>query len=145
MYVSNYSQEECVLFQPVNSEPSGKKEWEREELSGGPLEPRRRRRRGACYVWNDGNCSRPYCRYDHVCSKCYGDHRWSSCRSERQEVSTSRKLTRDRKGGPPSKGCHPDTTVAIVLCCVYCFHFLTCLCIISHTCMRVCACVCILC
>jgi len=101
MYASNHSQEECVLFQPINSEPSGKKEWEREELPGGPLEPRKRRRRGACYAWNDGNCSRPYCHYDHVCSKCYGDYRWPSCRSDRQEVFTSRKLTRDRKGGAP--------------------------------------------
>ena len=80
---------------------SGKGRRCQEEMPGGPLEPRRRRRRGACCAWNDGNCSRPYCCYDHVCLKCYGDHRWSSYRSDRQDRVARRELTRDRKGGAP--------------------------------------------
>jgi len=95
--LSDHSQEECALSQ--FSKAGSKREWEREEPQVGSGEPRRRRRRGACYAWNDGNCSGPYCAYDHVCSKCYGNHRRSSCRSDRQDGV--REATRDRKGGAP--------------------------------------------
>jgi len=33
--LSNHSQEECALSQLTNSKPSGRKEWEREEMPGG--------------------------------------------------------------------------------------------------------------
>ena len=34
----------------------------------------RRRKRGACFAWNDGSCRLPYCRFEHVCSGCFGEH-----------------------------------------------------------------------
>ena len=40
-------------------------------------EPRRNKGGGKClcFAWNEGRCTLPYCRFDHVCVKCYGDHR----------------------------------------------------------------------
>ena len=47
---------------------------------GGPRELRGRRRSDQpCYSWNEGRCHFPYCRYRHVCLRCRGDHRASSC------------------------------------------------------------------
>lgn len=40
-----------------------------------------RGRSGACFAWNEGRCSFPYCRYRHQCSKCQGDHRATQCHS----------------------------------------------------------------
>lgn len=36
--------------------------------------------RGVCYAWNEGRCTYPYCRFRHICAKCYGDHRAVRCR-----------------------------------------------------------------
>ena len=34
---------------------------------------------GACFAWNEGRCSFPYCHYKHQCSKCQRDHRATQC------------------------------------------------------------------
>lgn len=47
-------------------------------------EPYRRKKggaRGACFAFNEGKCSFPYCRFEHVCSICGGEHRKTACRS----------------------------------------------------------------
>ena len=41
----------------------------------------KRRRRGACYAWNDGKSHATSCRIDHVCSRCHGDHKRALCGS----------------------------------------------------------------
>ena len=36
--------------------------------------------RGACFAWNEGRCTLPYCRYKHICAKCgSSDHKDSHC------------------------------------------------------------------
>ena len=47
--------------------------------AGWSTDPAKRRRRGACFAWNDGNCGVASCRFDHVCSRCHGGHRRSAC------------------------------------------------------------------
>ena len=43
-------------------------------------EPRKKRfRRGPCFAWNDGMCTAQQCQWEHVCSKCGGDHRKPMC------------------------------------------------------------------
>ena len=34
-----------------------------------------------CFSWNNGQCRWPFgeCRYSHLCSSCYGDHRKVTC------------------------------------------------------------------
>ena len=40
--------------------------------------------RGVCFVWNDGHCALPYCRWRHICCRCgSADHRESNCSSGR--------------------------------------------------------------
>ena len=35
---------------------------------------------GACYGWNDGNCTRNPCGFKHICSKCgSADHKRPQC------------------------------------------------------------------
>ena len=51
---------------------------------------RKRPRRGACFAWNEGKCSAQYCRFDHVCSKCFGDHKRVVCRLNRGESGQGR-------------------------------------------------------
>lgn len=75
--LSDHAQDECAL-QVKSPGPI----FRRSETPGGPRgkeEKGRRRRRGACYAWNDGKCTTPYCRFDHVCSRCYGEHKRSVC------------------------------------------------------------------
>ena len=45
------------------------------------VETAKRRRKGACFAWNDGNCGVAECHFDHVCSRCHGGHRRSACGS----------------------------------------------------------------
>ena len=43
-------------------------------------EPRKKQfRRGPCFAWNDGMCTAQQCQWEHVCSKCDGDHRKPMC------------------------------------------------------------------
>jgi len=94
---SDHAQDECALHPnrevPVVQIQERAGRWRKDEALG---EARRRRgRRGACYAYNEGRCSLPYCRFDHVCSTCGGDHRRTSCRgrgAERQRAP--------ERGGP---------------------------------------------
>ena len=43
-------------------------------------EARRGRSRQPCYAWNDGRCVLPYCRFEHICSRCFGPHKKAACR-----------------------------------------------------------------
>ena len=40
----------------------------------------KRRRVAPCFAWNDGkSCVATPCRYSHICSRCGGEHRKTSC------------------------------------------------------------------
>ena len=81
----DYSLEECSLYM---GKPSPAAIW-----SGFPARGREDRhsrsgesskkcnRKGACYTWNDGRCTTYPCPYEYVCSKCFGDHKRSTCGS----------------------------------------------------------------
>ena len=59
---------------------------------------RKRSVKGACFAWNDGMCNGPYCKYSHVCSKCYSrDHRRPWCRAKGMEPPSKR----EREEGRP--------------------------------------------
>ena len=78
---SDHSLEECALkpsrvIRVSNPAPS------REEYRPQGFElPRKKRRRGACFAWNDGRCEAENCSFEHVCSRCAGPHKRWSCRS----------------------------------------------------------------
>ena len=55
---------------------------------------RKRQRKGACFLWNDGKCSSARCRFDHVCSRCFGNHRRPACRARPEEAGRGREDTR---------------------------------------------------
>lgn len=89
--------EECALYNPKptnESGPSGStiRHGERSHVKGGYEEKhgrgewhRKRSRKGACYGWNDGKCVTQHCQYEHVCSRCYGDHRRPACPLEARQ------------------------------------------------------------
>ncbi len=78
--LADHSQEECALRPQHTNRESSRRE-ERREPGKEREERGRQRRRGACFAWNDGNCALPYCRFEHVCSKCFGSHRRSACQN----------------------------------------------------------------
>lgn len=88
--MSDHNHEECALH-PSRTVPVVRI---RESSSGGareevrlPRVPERKRvARGACFAWNDGRCTVPYCRFGHVCSRCASpDHRRPLCRARAAE------------------------------------------------------------
>lgn len=87
--LSDHTQEECALHPnralPVVQfrEPGG---MNRREGMSSQGERKKKGRRGACFAWNDGHCPTPYCRFEHVCSKCGGDHKRQVCRGRGREV-----------------------------------------------------------
>ncbi len=107
---SDHSQDECALHPnrdvPVVQIQERAGRWRKDEAQG---EARRRRgRRGACYAYNEGRCPLPYCRFDHVCSLCGGDHRRTSCRGrglERQRAPErgGPAVTTQEGGGEPRR------------------------------------------
>lgn len=72
--MSDHSREECALHPnrawPVVQMREPDKEGAR----------RKRGRVGPCYAWNEGKCTYSQCRYEHVCSRCYGEHKKFRCR-----------------------------------------------------------------
>ena len=104
--LSDHSQEDCALHPSkalpiVQFKESALGISRRDRERGEESPPRRRIRRGACYAWNDGRCTaQPYCHFEHVCSKCGGEHRRSACRSRARDTH------RERGGGtrpPPTR------------------------------------------
>lgn len=61
-------------------EPQGERRWRPPEGRRGRSAARR-----ACYAWNDGSCTAPKCRYEHVCSVCGGPHKKELCRARGEE------------------------------------------------------------
>ena len=61
--------------------------------------------RGACFAWNEGRCTLPYCRLRHVCCRCGStDHCESSCSSDRTlQVRTNDDRTGSRREAVPSE------------------------------------------
>ena len=81
--MADHAKDECAL--QLNRElPVGREApvwWNR---TG---EPRWKRDRGACYAWNEGRCGFARCRYEHICSRCGGDHKKAQCREVPGEKS----------------------------------------------------------
>ena len=85
---ADHAPEECALA-PLQAKlprpQTREREDERKEKVGTPggVAPRdgrmRRRSDQPCYLWNEGRCNYPYCRYRHVCLRCRGDHRATGC------------------------------------------------------------------
>ncbi len=49
-------------------------------LESSSLPKAKKRKMMVCFAWNDGRlCASLPCRYQHVCSRCAGDHRKSAC------------------------------------------------------------------
>ena len=79
--IADHSQEECALH-PNRALPvvqmqevrRGRREEPRPREEPHPRPPdgykQRAGRRGPCFQWNDGRCTHPYCRFEHVCSHC---------------------------------------------------------------------------
>lgn len=92
--MSDHSQDDCALH-PSRTLPMVQF---RDAMMAGPsrreeVEPRRKpRSRGACYAFNDGKCSSPYCRFEHICSRCGGNHRKSACRARARDGPSGREL-----------------------------------------------------
>ena len=55
-----------------------------EEPKQDPKPRRKRVKRMACFLWNDGKCSSSRCRFEHVCSWCFGEYRRSACHGRQQ-------------------------------------------------------------
>ena len=103
--MADHSQEECALH-PNRSLPVVQMQ---EVRRGGREEPRlrppegykrRAGRRGPCFQWNDGRCTHPYCRFEHVCSRCYGDHKRVACKIGGGEMNQK------KEGGGPKLHTH---------------------------------------
>ena len=85
---TDHVDEECALAptapqprQPMPSQgPQGS--LSHQDLSIREGRPGRGSSRGVCYAWNEGRCTYPYCRFRHICAKCYGDHRAVRCRMQ---------------------------------------------------------------
>jgi len=88
----DHSAEECALYNPRPMAETGiapvgsvmRGGYEEKPVKGGEWR-RKRSRRGACYAWNDGKCGAQHCQYDHVCSRCYGDHKRPMCPVESKQ------------------------------------------------------------
>ena len=80
---SDHLPEDCALH-PQRAVPvvcfreSGASAWDDWRMKSGEWR-RKRPRRGACFAWNDGKCVSPYCQFEHVCSRCFGDHKQMVC------------------------------------------------------------------
>ena len=84
---SDHTQDDCALH------PTPMVPWVRlkDQARGGRREDRhhhetRRNWKGPCYAWNDGRCTAPYCRFEHVCSRCGGDHKRRVCKGHAPEM-----------------------------------------------------------
>ncbi len=93
----DHGSEECALNLGKNTsmlrvtEPSDRRpRWEPRRNKGGGKRP--------CFAWNEGRCSLPYCRFDHVCVKCYWNHRRETCRAKVSEGGGADKGQEDPRG-----------------------------------------------
>ena len=80
--LADHAQEECAL-NPSRATPG----MQIQGVGAGSgrqkaLDPMRRKREraGPCYAWNDGRCTFARCRYDHVCTRCGGEHKRGQCK-----------------------------------------------------------------
>ena len=92
--LSDHTQEECALTpctrQGMDSARGGQRRRSPEHGRKSP-EQRRKQRQGACFAWNDGRCARsPYCPFQHVCCKCFRDHKRAACRADGREANRER-------------------------------------------------------
>ena len=78
----DHTAEECALH-PSRALPVVRVSEEPTERRSRPVEARRGKSAGKrpCFGWNDGQCSYQYCKYDHVCARCHGNHRREACRN----------------------------------------------------------------
>ena len=78
---ADHTFEDCALH-PNKSMPM-LLQYQSKETAYKKEDPRRKKpRRGACFSWNDGECTAKNCPYDHVCSRCFGEHRKRVCHNQ---------------------------------------------------------------
>ena len=84
--LSDHTVQECALYIPRPSPAAGMHISYQEKHSRNFDErptrgevKRKRFKRGPCYAWNVGMCMAQQCQWEHVCSKCAGDHRRPMC------------------------------------------------------------------
>ena len=78
---ADHAFEDCALH-PNKSMPM-LLQYQSKETAYKKEDPRRKKpRRGACFSWNDGECTAKNCPYDHVCSRCFGEHRKRVCHNQ---------------------------------------------------------------
>lgn len=78
--LTDHTQEECGLH--LNQGRAAVLARE----SGSTSVRRKRERAGPCYAWNEGRCTFVRCRYEHVCSRCGGEHRKLQCRENQRRM-----------------------------------------------------------
>ena len=71
---TDHASDKCALAptQPPNAEQGHNKGPDCDDRIQGW---ERTGNRGTCFAWNDGKCTRPYCRFNHVCATCGSGHR----------------------------------------------------------------------
>ena len=85
--LSDHTLEECA-FHPSRSVPvicigEWSSKGNKEEARMPRVQECRRPPRGACFAWNDGRCSTPYCRFSHFCLRCgSSNHRNPQCHTQ---------------------------------------------------------------
>lgn len=109
---TDHASTSCALAPPSNEKQQSRpNSYGRDrDLDSTPFSDRRSARwgrnevRGACFAWNEGRCSLPYCRWRHVCCKCgSADHRESTCSSNRNpSVRTAEDRTGSHRESAPS-------------------------------------------
>ena len=92
---SDHTHEECALHPnravPVIHIKESMGTGGREEARPPRSQDRKRPYKGACFAWNDGRCTAPFCRFNHVCSRCGSlDHKRLSCRARPGEPEPKR-------------------------------------------------------
>ena len=106
----DHSAEECALA-PLLPRPTKMLTDGKEEKSGGAPGPKpgaavrdprgRRWSDQPCYLWNEGRCTFPYCRYRHICTRCRGEHRAVQCSSQLRSAPVQ---LQPGSSGPPGWG-----------------------------------------
>ncbi len=85
---SDHTQEECALFQAKNAVRGRQLVLEQGTRENKPRRWEGRRERGRarlpCFAWNDGRCVHPHCKFDHICSRCFGNHKKITCKGREE-------------------------------------------------------------
>ena len=92
---SDHREEECALAR--ESAPKGPPAREQMPRWEPPRQARGKTlRQTACFTWNQGECTFPYCKFRHVCVRCAGEHKIINCRAP-HNTPMERRTGRERE------------------------------------------------